>query len=53
MIPCPALEDLRRRVGLPPGVIPRKTEAEYARVVVHMLAAARHQDAMAHPIRTA
>jgi len=47
----PGLDDLRSRVGLSPGVFPRKTEAAYAQVVVHMLAAARDQDAPSVPIR--
>jgi len=47
----PGLDYLYPRVGLPPGVIPRKTEAAYAQVVVHMLAAAREQDAPEVPIR--
>jgi hypothetical protein len=46
----PALADLRASIGLPPGAIPRKTDPEYARVVVHMLAAARRQDAPGVPL---
>ncbi len=46
----PALADLRAAVGLPPGAIPRKTDPDYARVVVHMLAAARRQDAPGVPL---
>jgi hypothetical protein len=46
----PGLDDLRQPVGLPPGAIPRKTDPEYARVVVHMLAAAHRQDAPGVPL---
>lgn len=46
----PGLDDLRQPVGLPPGAIPRKSDADYARVVVHMLAAARKQDAPGAPL---
>ena len=46
----PGLDDLRLPVGLPPGAIPRKSDPEYARVVVHMLAAARRQDAPGNPL---
>ena len=41
----PGLEALREQVGLPPGRIPRKSELDYARVVVHMLRLARCLDA--------
>ena len=37
----PGLEALREQVGLPPGRIPRKSELDYARVVVYMLRQAR------------
>jgi hypothetical protein len=47
----PGLDDLRQATGLPPGAIPRKSDPEYARVVVHMLAAARRQDAPGVPIQ--
>lgn len=46
----PGLDDLRQPAGLPPGAIPRKSDPEYARVVVHMLAAARRQDAPGVPL---
>lgn len=47
----PGLDDLRQPAGLPPGAIPRKSDPEYARVVVHMLAAARRQDAPGAPLQ--
>ena len=37
----PDLDVLRERVGLQPGHVPRKTEPDYARVIVHMLQAAQ------------
>ena len=37
----PPLAEVRRHVGLPEGVIPRKTAPEYARVIVHLLRQAR------------
>jgi hypothetical protein len=39
----PTLEALRQAVGLPDGKIPRKSEADYARVIVHLLHAAQKQ----------
>lgn len=41
----PSLAALRRDLGLPDGPIPRKQEAEYARVVVELLRRARALDA--------
>jgi hypothetical protein len=41
----PALEDVRGRVGLSEGLVPRKTAPEYARVIVHMLQQARAMEA--------
>jgi hypothetical protein len=40
----PGLEAIRDLVGLPPARIPRKSELDYARVVVHMLRQARRLD---------
>ncbi len=40
----PGLEALRGEVGLPEQGTPRKNEADYARVVARILAAAQHQD---------
>lgn len=37
----PSLDALRATVGLPPGRIPRKSEPDYAQVIVHMLRKAR------------
>lgn len=37
----PALTDLRRELGLPAGLIPRKNESDYARVVAAILKQAR------------
>ncbi len=37
----PDLDMLRERVGMTPGRVPRKTEPDYARVIVHMLQAAQ------------
>jgi hypothetical protein len=39
------LEAIREQVGLPPSRIPRKSELDYAQVVVHMLRQARCLDA--------
>jgi len=41
----PPLAEVRQHVGLPEGVIPRKTASEYARVIVHLLRQARALDA--------
>ena len=40
----PDLDMLRERVGMTPGRVPRKTEPDYARVIVHMLQAAQDVD---------
>jgi len=40
----PALDALRERVGLQPGRVPRKSEPDYARVIVQMLLAAQAAD---------
>jgi hypothetical protein len=45
----PSLDDLRQELGL--SQIPRKTEAEYARVIVRLLQAARAQDDPAIPLK--
>lgn len=37
----PGLEALREKLGIPSGRIPRKSEADYARVVAHLLQEAR------------
>ena len=41
----PGLDALRGHVGLPAGRLPRKSEADYARVIVHLLQHARALDA--------
>jgi hypothetical protein len=52
LAPCdPQLDGLERvgpRVGLPPGCIPRKSDADYARVVTHFLRQARVLQASQH-----
>lgn len=40
----PRLDDIRARVGVPEGVIPRKSEPQYARAIAHLLQAARALD---------
>ena len=40
----PSLESQRGRLGLPEGQTPRKSEADYARVIVELLKAAHRQD---------
>ncbi len=37
----PRLADIRAEVGIPANTIPRKSEADYARVIVHLLRLAR------------
>jgi hypothetical protein len=37
----PPLEEIRPRAGIPEGTIPRKSEPDYARVLVHVLRQAR------------
>jgi hypothetical protein len=46
----PGLDDVRPRLGLPQGLVPRKTAPEYAQVIVHLLRAARALDAPSSPI---
>jgi hypothetical protein len=41
----PALEELRGQAGVPVGAIPRKSQPEYARVIVQLLGLARRLDA--------
>ncbi len=41
----PPLAEIRPHVGLPEGVIPRKSQPEYARVMAHLLRQARELDA--------
>jgi hypothetical protein len=38
------LEAIRSKIGLPPGRLPRKSEPEYARVIVHILEQAQTLD---------
>jgi hypothetical protein len=45
------LDRIRDQVGLPAGRVPRKSEAEYARVIVHLLRQARRLDAPGVAIR--
>ena len=40
----PTLDALREKVGVAPGRVPRKSEADYARVIVQMLLAAQAVD---------
>ena len=46
----PGLDALRDQVGLPAGRLPRKSEADYAWVIVHLLQRARALDAPDTPI---
>jgi hypothetical protein len=46
----PPLAEIQPRVGLSAGVIPRKSEPEYARVIVHLLRQARALDAPGSPV---
>jgi hypothetical protein len=52
--PCdpalPGLGELAPRLGLEPGRVPRKTEPEYARVVVEILRAAQEQRLPGRPL---
>jgi hypothetical protein len=54
LVPCdtrlPSLGDIHQRVDLPPGQIPRKIDPNYARVIVHLLQAARKLDEPGHKI---
>ncbi|MFZ5819690.1 MAG: hypothetical protein ACOYYJ_07300 [Chloroflexota bacterium] len=47
----PALDDLRGKLSLLPGVVPRKNESDYARVVVEILEQARKLTAPGADIR--
>jgi hypothetical protein len=47
----PSLAEVRTKLGLPEGLVPRKTAPEYARVIVHLLQAARKVDATGVSIR--
>ena len=47
----PPLAEVRPQVGLPEGLTPRKSEPEYARVIVHLLRQARAMDAPGTPIK--
>jgi hypothetical protein len=47
----PALDALRGEVDLPPGQVPRKSEAGYARTIVHLLRAAQRLRGGMAPIR--
>lgn len=44
------LEEIRPRAGIPEGTIPRKSEPDYARVLVHVLRQARELGAPGSPI---
>ncbi len=47
----PGLKILAPRAGLPPGRIPRKTEEDYARVIVELLKEAQQQRGISRPIQ--
>ena len=47
----PPLERVRTQLGLPDGLVPRKSEREYASVIVHLLREARALDAPGITIR--
>lgn len=47
----PRLDDVRKVVGVPQGVTPRKSEFAYARVIVELLQAARRVEAAGDDIR--
>ncbi len=47
----PTLDDLRAEIGLGPKGIPRKSESNYARVIVRLLRAAQTQRGLASPLR--
>ena len=40
----PPIDALREQAGLPPGLLPRKSEAEYGQVIAHLLCQARLLD---------
>ena len=46
----PPLAELRSQIGLPVGLIPRKSAPDYARVIVYLLRQARTLDAHGTPI---
>jgi len=47
----PSLDEVRRQIGLLEDLIPRKSEPEYARVIVHLLHKARSLEGPAAPLR--
>jgi len=47
----PGLAEIATQVGLRAGVIPRKSEADYARVIVHLLQEAHQLDAHNLPLK--
>lgn len=47
----PSLSAIQAQVGLPAGVIPRKSEAAYARVIIHLLREARALDLPGVPVK--
>ncbi|MBN1148329.1 MAG: hypothetical protein JXA78_13810 [Anaerolineales bacterium] len=55
LVPCdprlPALAELAPQAGLAPGIIPRKSEPDYARAVAHLLQRARQLEAPATQIQ--
>ncbi|MBC7251212.1 MAG: hypothetical protein H5T62_13105 [Anaerolineae bacterium] len=46
----PPLAEIRPQIGLPQGLIPRKSAPEYAQVIVHLLRQARALDAPSTPL---
>jgi len=46
----PPLAEIRSQIGLPAGIIPRKSEPEYAHVIVHLLRQARALESPGTPI---
>ncbi|MCX7682003.1 MAG: hypothetical protein N2508_08600 [Anaerolineae bacterium] len=55
LVPCdprlPSLAEIAPRLGLPQGVIPRKSEPAYASVIAHLLKEARALDAPRVPLK--
>ena len=47
----PPVSEVRRMIGLPPGLVPRKTAPEYAQVIVYLLQQARALDMPGIPIQ--
>ena len=47
----PRLAEAALKVGLPAGSIPRKTDADYARVIVHLLGRAQEMRRVSSPLR--